>query len=110
MNIEPTRTSYRSPWQNGVAERFVGTLRRELLDHMIVIDDRHLHRLLGEYIGYYLKDRTPSWARQRCAMGSSRRAVPSEAGGCARRTAGRWAAPQVLVALGCVSDPPRPTS
>jgi len=58
MNIEPTRTSYRSPWQNGVAERFVGTLRRELLDHMIVIDDRHLRRLLGEYIGYYLKDRT----------------------------------------------------
>ena len=58
MNIEPTRTSYRSPWQNGVAERFVGTLRRELLDHMIVIDDRHLRRLLGEYIAYYLKDRT----------------------------------------------------
>jgi len=51
MNIEPTRTSYRSPWQNGVAERFVGTLRRELLDHMIVIDDGHLRRLLGEYIG-----------------------------------------------------------
>lgn len=58
MNIEPTRTSYRSPWQNGVAERFVGTLRRELLDHIIVLDDRHLGRLLGEYIGYYLKDRT----------------------------------------------------
>jgi transposase InsO family protein len=58
LNIEPTRTSYRSPWQNGVAERFVGTVRRELLDHLIVLDDRHLHRLFGEYIGYYLKDRT----------------------------------------------------
>ncbi len=58
MNIRPTRTSYRSPWQNGVAERFVGTVRRELLDHIIVLDDRHLRRLLGEYIGYYLKDRT----------------------------------------------------
>jgi len=58
LNIEPTRTSYRSPWQNGVAERFVGTLRRELLDHTIVLDDRHLRRLLGEYIGYYLADRT----------------------------------------------------
>ncbi len=57
MSIEPTRTSYRSPWQNGVAERFVGTIRRELLDHLIVLDDRHLRRLLGEYIEYYLKDR-----------------------------------------------------
>ena len=58
MSIEPTRTSYRSPWQNGVAERFVGTVRRELLDHLIVLDDRHLRRVLGEYIGYYLTDRT----------------------------------------------------
>ena len=58
LNIEPTRTSYRSPWQNGVAERFVGTLRRELFNHIIVLDDRHLRRLLGEYIEYYLTDRT----------------------------------------------------
>lgn len=58
MSIEPTRTIDRSPWQNGVAERFVGTIRRELLDHIIVLDGRHLRRLLGEYIGYYVKDRT----------------------------------------------------
>jgi putative transposase len=58
MSIEPTPTSYRSPWQNGVAERFVGTVRRELLDRLIVLDDRHLRRLLGQYIGYYLTDRT----------------------------------------------------
>jgi putative transposase len=41
MGLEPTRTSYESPWQNGVAERFVGTVRRDLLDHAIVLDDEH---------------------------------------------------------------------
>ena len=58
MGLEPTRTSYQSPWQNGVAERFVGTVRRELLDHAIVLDDEHLRRLLGEYQAYYNEDRT----------------------------------------------------
>jgi putative transposase len=58
MSIEPTRTSYQSPWQNGVAERFVGTIRRELLGHAIVLDDWHLRRLLGEYLSYYHQDRT----------------------------------------------------
>ena len=58
MALEPTRTSYQSPWQNGVAERFVGTVRRDLLDHVIVVDDEHLRRLLGEYLAYYHGDRT----------------------------------------------------
>ena len=57
MLIQPTRTSYRSPWQNGVAERFVGTVRRELLDHVIVLNERHLRRLLDSFIGYYHLDR-----------------------------------------------------
>ena len=52
------RRSYRSPWHNGVAERFMGTVRRELLDHAIVLDDRHLRRLLNEYLAYYHEDRT----------------------------------------------------
>ncbi len=56
--LEPTRTSYQSPWQNGVAERFVGTVRRDLLDHAIVLDDEHLRRLLSEYLAYYHRDRT----------------------------------------------------
>jgi len=58
MQIEPTRTSYRSPWQNGVAGRFVGTVRRELLDHVIVLNERHLRRLLESSIDYYQSDRT----------------------------------------------------
>ena len=58
MGLKPKRTSYESPWQNGVAERFVGSVRRELLDHVIVLHDRHLRRLLAEYGAYYHEDRT----------------------------------------------------
>ncbi len=50
MGLEPTRRSYQSPWQNGVAERLVGTVRRDLLDHAIVLDDEHIRRLLSEYL------------------------------------------------------------
>jgi putative transposase len=53
-----SRSSFESPWQNGVAERWVGSCRRGLLDHMIAVDERHLNRLLSEYIRYYHEDRT----------------------------------------------------
>jgi putative transposase len=58
LGIEPKRTSFRSPWQNGIAERFVGSCRRELLDHVIVFNERHLKRLMKDYIRYYHEDRT----------------------------------------------------
>ena len=57
-DIEPIRTAFRSPWQNGVAERWVGSVRRDLLDHVIVLNQRHLRRLLKEYVRYYHEDRT----------------------------------------------------
>jgi putative transposase len=58
LGIESRRTSYRSPWQNGVAERWVGSCRRELLDHVIILNKNHLLRLLEEYVEYYHHDRT----------------------------------------------------
>jgi transposase InsO family protein len=58
MGSEPLRTAFRSPWQNGVAERWVGSCRRDLLDHVIVLNERHLKRLLSEYVAYYHEDRT----------------------------------------------------
>ena len=50
-------TSYRSPWQNGVAERWVLSLRRELLDHVIVLNEAHARRLIADFVGYYNEDR-----------------------------------------------------
>jgi hypothetical protein len=53
MTISCVRTSIQSPWQNGVAERWVGSCRRDLLDHIIALNERHLKRLLADYIRYY---------------------------------------------------------
>ena len=58
MGTESVRTAYRSPWQNGVAERWVGSCRREMLDHVVVLGEEHFRRLLGEYVRYYREDRT----------------------------------------------------
>jgi putative transposase len=58
FGIQPKRTSFRSPWQNGVAERWIGSCRRDLFDHVIALNERHLKRLLNEYVGYYHEDRT----------------------------------------------------
>jgi putative transposase len=58
MGSEPTRTAIRSPWQNGVAERWVGRCRRDLLDHVIILNERHLKRLMSSYLLYYHEDRT----------------------------------------------------
>jgi putative transposase len=58
MGSEPVRTAFRSPWQNGVAERWVGSCRRDLLDHVIILNERHLKRLMSEYVRYYHEDRT----------------------------------------------------
>ena len=56
--IKPTRPSIRSPWQNGLAERWVGSCRREMLDHVIPLNERHLRRLGRDYLAYYHENRT----------------------------------------------------
>ena len=55
--LKPKRTSIQSPWQNGTAERWVGSCRREILDHVIALDERHLLRLMRDYVTYYQEDR-----------------------------------------------------
>jgi len=53
MGIEEVKTAPRSPWQNCYAERLIGSIRRDCLDHVIVITERHLGRILKEYFQYY---------------------------------------------------------
>ena len=56
--LKAVRTGIRCPWQNGVAERWVESIRREMLDHVIPLNEAHLLRLSQEYIRYYHQDRT----------------------------------------------------
>src|SRR6266480_3996283 len=58
LEMSPVQTSFASPWQNGVAERWVESCRRDLLDHIVALNERHLKRLLSEYVRYHHEDRT----------------------------------------------------
>ena len=58
MGIRDRPTAPRSPWQNGYAERLIGSIRRECLDHVVVFGERHLRHLLRCYMNYYNQTRT----------------------------------------------------
>ena len=53
MGIRDHPTAPRSPWQNGHAERLIGSIRRECLDHIVVFGEAHLRRILAAYAAYY---------------------------------------------------------
>ena len=79
LGISEVLTAARSPWQNPYAERVIGTIRRECLDHVIVLNERHLRRVLWTYLAYY--------HRSRChlALGPGRTRRPGGAGSGARK-------------------------
>jgi len=58
MGIRDHPTAARSPWQNGHAERLIGSIRRECLDHTVVFGEGHLRRILTGYTSYYNECRT----------------------------------------------------
>ena len=58
MAIEEVVTAPRSPWQNAYVERIIGSIRRECLDHIIIVDERHLRRMLSAYFQYHQHSRT----------------------------------------------------
>lgn len=77
MGIQPKPISYRSPWQNGLCERLIGTLRRDLLDHVIPLNEAHLRRLLKAYLPYYHEDRTHLGLGKDSPMGPPAESPPS---------------------------------
>ncbi|MEN8006661.1 MAG: integrase core domain-containing protein [Candidatus Krumholzibacteriota bacterium] len=58
LDIDQVIISRRSPWQNGYCERVIETIRRECLDHVIVLNEKHLRRVLKEFLAYYHDSRT----------------------------------------------------
>jgi putative transposase len=70
--MRPVRTCFESPWQNGVAENWVEYCRRDLLDHVIALNERHLKRLLSDYVRYYHEDRAQLGLEQQTPGGRIR--------------------------------------
>ena len=58
LGVEEVLIAPRKPWQNPFAERIIGSIRRECLDHVIVLNERHLKRILSSYLNYYHTWRT----------------------------------------------------
>jgi hypothetical protein len=77
LGARSKRTSFKSPWENGVAERFVGCCRRDLLDHVIVLNERHLKRLMRDYIRYFQEDRTHLGLAKETPAGREKESNPS---------------------------------
>ena len=67
MGIRDKPIAPASPWQNGFAERLIGSIRRECVDHIIVLGEAHLRRILRSYARYYNDIRTASVIGQRRA-------------------------------------------
>jgi transposase InsO family protein len=78
---EIIHTPYRSPRANAVAERWVGTARRECLDQLLILSERHLHRVLTAFVAYYNERRPHQGLQQQCPVPLA----PDGAGGCIAR-------------------------
>jgi hypothetical protein len=68
LGIEAVPTAHRSPWQNPYIERLIGTVRRDCLDHVIALIERHLNRVLAEYVSYYKQSRTHLGLEKECPV------------------------------------------
>jgi len=68
LGVEEKVIAPRSPWQNLYVERLIGSLRRECLDHVIILNERHLHGVIREYLDYYHHHRTHRALERDCPV------------------------------------------
>jgi transposase InsO family protein len=92
--IEVIRTPIRAPRANAVCERFLGSVRRECVDHTLVLGERHLRRVLAEYVAYFNGDRPHQGIEQRAPTSLGTTAAPQQT-----RTGGPVVAVPVLGGL-----------
>ena len=78
MGIEEVLIAARSPWQSPYVERLIGSVRRECLDHIVVLGERHLRRVLSSYLAYYHESRVHQALDMDCPK--HRPVEPPEAG------------------------------
>ena len=79
--IDLVRTAYRAPKMNAVCERFLGSVRRECLDHLSILGERHLERVLREYVRYFNEERPHQGINQRLPNGILQSRSAEVAGG-----------------------------
>jgi putative transposase len=70
--------SYRSPWQNGVAERFVFSVKSEILNNVVIFHEEHLRKLMREYVDYYNNERCHLSVKRDSPNGRKIQNKPSE--------------------------------
>jgi transposase InsO family protein len=79
--ITVIRTAYRAPLMNAICERFLGSVRRECLDHLFIVGEAHLRRVLRAYVTYFNEQRPhQSIAQQIPAPGQTTRSGPENTG------------------------------
>jgi transposase InsO family protein len=79
MGIRDKPIAPASPWQNGFVERLIGSIRRECVDHIIVLGEAHLRRILKSYARHYMRrGRTLPWIRMRPSLAQFSKPVWSD--------------------------------
>jgi len=84
--ITVLRTAYRAPKQNAVCERFLGSVRRECLDHLLILHEAHLRHALREYVRYFNHDRPHQGLAQRIPAATKEGAAPPQTDSIVRAT------------------------